>query len=99
MGRRSRTDKEDARKERKRIKALVESAFSHFCKNVLYEGQFIKYFRDKGMTKEEADMLWVNAYAKRIIGIEVRPLLRKKRPPKILGHITVFTFKGKGHQS
>jgi len=66
---------------------------------VLYEAQFIKYFKGRGMTKEEADKLWVNAYAKRIIGIEVRPLLRKKRPPKILGHVTVFTLKGKGDRS
>jgi len=90
---------EDARKERKRIKALVESAFNHFGKNVLYEAQFIKFFKDKGMTKEEADKLWIIARAKRIIGIEVRPLLRKKRPPKILGHIAVFTLKGKGDRS
>jgi len=66
---------------------------------VLYEAQFIKFFRDRGMTKDEADMLWVNAYAKKMIGIEVRPLLRKKRPPKILGHITVFILKGRGDRS
>jgi len=70
----------------------IESTFNHFGKNEIYEAQFIKYFRDKGMSKEEADKLWIIARAKRIIGIEV---LHKKRPPKILGHVTVFTLKVK----
>ena len=95
MGRRSRTHKENARKERKRVKALVESAFNHFGKDELYEEQFIKYFRDQGMSKEDADKLWINAHSMNIIRIGIRPIFREGDPLNILGHVTVFTLRSK----
>ena len=88
-------DKEKARKERKQVKALVEGAFKHFGKDEIYEKQFIKYFRDKGMSKEEVDQLWVKANAMNIIEIGVIPIARKEDPLKILGHVTVLTLKGR----
>lgn len=88
-------DKEKSRKERKKIKAIVEGAFNNFHKNELFEEQFIKYLRDQGMSKEEADDLWVKAYALNMIEIERRPLISKERYPRILGHVTIFVMVSK----
>jgi len=88
-------DKEKARKERKQVKALVDGAFKHFGKNKIYEKQFIRYFKNKGMSEKEADQLWIKANAMNIIEIGVIPIARRENPLKILGHVTVFTLKGK----
>jgi len=80
VGRRSGTDKEDARKEKKRIKALVESAFEHYGKNVLYEEQFIKYFKNQGMSKNEVDKLWFKAGNMKIMKRGVKPIFRVRAP-------------------
>ena len=95
MGRRYRTDKENARKEKKRIKVLVEQVFNHYKRYELYKEQFIKYFKARGMSKEETDQLWVNAYAQNLIEIERRPLISEEKTPRILGHVIVFTFVDK----
>jgi len=82
-------------KEKKQVKALVEGAFKHFGKDEIYEGQFIKYFKNKGLSKEEADQLGINAHAKRIIEIEIRPVISKGKTLKILGYVTVFIMADK----
>ena len=88
-------DKENARKDRKQVKALVEGAFKHFGKDEMYQEQFIKYFKNQGMSKEEADQLWVKAYAMKIIEIERRTIISRERSPRILSHATVFIMAGK----
>jgi hypothetical protein len=47
------------------------------------------------MSKEEADDLWVKAYALNMIEIERRPLISKERYTRILGHVTVFVMVSK----
>jgi len=88
-------NKENPRKDKTRVKSLIEGAFMHFGKDELYEEQFIKYFRDKGMSKEEVDQLWVKAYAMNLIDIVRRSIISKGRVPRILGHVTVFIMAGK----
>lgn len=95
VGRRCRTYKENAQKEKKRIKGLVGQAFKHYEKNELYKEQFIKYFRSMGMSKKETDQLWINAYAMNIIEMERRPLISEERQPRILGHVIVLTLVDK----
>jgi len=95
VGRRSGTDKKNARKEKERIKALVEGAFDHFGKNELYERQFINYFRAQGMGKEEVDKLWVKAHSMKIIRIGARSIIRKGKAPAMLGDVMVFILKGR----
>jgi len=87
-------DKEKARKEKKQVKSLVEEAFKHYGKNVLYEKQFIKYYRDRGMSKDEVDGLWAKAHSMKIIRIGAKPVFREK-PYKILGNVIVFRLLGK----
>ena len=82
-------DKEKARKDRKQVKELVEGAFKHFGKDRIFEKQFIRYFKNKGMSEKEADQIWVNANAMKIIEIGVIPIARKEDPLTILGHVTV----------
>ena len=77
------------------MKALVEEAFTHFSKNEVYEEQFIKYFKARGMSKEEADRLWIDAHAMDIITIGVRPIFREDDPLNILGHVTIFRLSEK----
>ena len=81
------------------MKALVEEAFAHFCKNELYEEQFIKYFKARGMSKKEADKLWINAHAMDIITIGVRPIFQEDDPLNILGHVTIFRLAEKEDES
>jgi hypothetical protein len=82
-------------RKKKQVKELVEGAFRHFGKNKIYERQFIRYFKNKGMNVKEVDQLWVKANAMNIIEIGVIPIAREEDPLKILGHVTVFTLKGK----
>jgi len=96
VGSRSGTDRENARKETKRVKALVEEAFGHFGKNALYEEQFIKYFENRGMSKNEVDKLWFKAENMKIIRRGLKPIFREKDPLDILGHVVVFRLLGKG---
>jgi len=88
-------DKEKARKERKQVKALVEGVFNHFGKDEIYEGQFIKYFKDQGIGKEEAEKLWVKAHSMNILRMGSRPIVRKGKPLEIIGHAIVLTLVGK----
>lgn len=76
------------------MKALVEEAFGHFGKNVLYKEQFIKYFRDRGMSKDEVDNLWAKAHSMKIIRIGARPVFREK-PLEVIGSVVVFRLLGK----
>jgi len=85
-------------RKKKRVKALVEGAFEHFGKNELYKGQFIKYFRDRGMGTEEIDKLWVKAHSMRIIKIGARSVIRKKNTLAILGDVMVFILAGKENE-
>ena len=80
------------------MKALVEGAFDHFGKNLLYEEQFIKYFKNQGMSKVEVDKLWVKANNLGIIRIGAKPIFRDEDPLDILGHVVVFRLLGKGDE-
>lgn len=95
MGKRRGENKEKAREERKSVKRLVEEAFNHFGNKKLYKEQFIKYFLNKGMSKDEVDKLWIEADRMNIISIGVKPIVREEEPLKILGHVTIFRLKGK----
>jgi len=75
------------------MKRLVEEAFNHFGNKKLYKEQFIKYFLDKGMSKDEVDKLWIEADRMNIILIGVKPIVREEEPLKILGHVTIFRLK------
>jgi len=77
------------------VKRLVEEAFNHFGNKKLYKEQFIKYFLNKGMSKDEVDKLWIEADRMNIISIGVKPIVREEEPLKILGHVTIFRLKGK----
>jgi len=77
------------------VKALIEEAFAHFGKNELFEEQFINYFKARGMSKEEADRLWIDAHAMNIITIGVRPIFREDDPMNILGHVSIFRLAAK----
>jgi len=80
------------------VKALVEGAFDHFGKNVLYEEQFIKYFKNQGMSKNEVDRLWFKAENMKIMRRGVKPIFRDEDPLDILGHVVVFRLLGKGDE-
>jgi hypothetical protein len=85
-------DKENARKERERIKTLVEQAFIHYGKNELYEEQFDRFFKDKGMSEEEIDNLWIEANSMRIIQVGYSPVSALGNPLDIIGQKTIFTL-------
>jgi len=87
-------DKEKARKGKKQVKSLVEEAFKYYDKDVLFEKQFIKYYRDRGMSKDEIDRLWVKAHNMKILRIGAKPVYREK-PYRILGNVMVFRLLGK----
>jgi len=80
------------------VKVLVESAFDHFGKSVLYEEQFIKYFKNRGMSKGEVDKLCFIAENMKIIRRGVKPIFRDEDPLDILGHVVVFRLLGKGDE-
>jgi len=87
-------DKEKARKEKEQVKSLVKEAFKYYGKDVLFEKQFIKYYRDRGMSKDEVDRLWVKAHSMKIIRIGSKPVFCEK-PYRILGNVMVFRLLGK----
>jgi len=77
------------------MKELVESAFDPFGKDEPYEGQFIKFFKDRVMSKEEAEKLWVKANNINIIRMGSRPIVHKAQPLVIVGHAIVLILVGK----
>jgi len=93
VGKRHGKHKGKAREKRNSMKRLVEEAFNHFGNKKLYKEQFIKYFLDKGMSKDEVDKLWIEADRMNIILIGVKPIVREEEPLKILGHVTIFRLK------
>jgi len=95
MGEGRREDKEKAKMERRKIKGLLENAFNHFGKNVLYEEQLFQYFINKGMGREEVNKLLISAIGKNVITIGVKPIAHEEDPLKILGHVTVFRLIGR----
>jgi len=76
--------------ERRRVKSLMEQAFDHFGKDVLYEEQLFKFYMDKGMSRDEVKKLVVSAIGKKIIMIGSKPIARDDNPMEILGNVTVF---------
>lgn len=78
-----------------RIKALVSEAFEHYGRYKLFEDEFIKYFRGKGMGDDEIDNLWAKAHSLNIITIGVKPLWEPGHPLSIIGQKTVFSLAGK----
>lgn len=95
MGKRHREDKEKAKMERKKIKELLENAFNHFGKNILYEEQLFAYFIKGGMNREEVNKLIISAIGRNIVTIGVKPIADEEDPLKILGHVTVFRLTGR----
>jgi len=80
--------------ERRRVKSLMEQAFDHFGKDVLYEEQLFKYFMDKGMSRDEVKELVVDAIGKKIIQIGAKPIGREDTK-EVLGTVTVFRLLGR----
>jgi len=85
-------DKENAREKRELLKALVEGAFIHYGKNELYEEQFDRFYKDKGMSEGEIDNLWIEANSMRIIQIGYSPVTALGNPLDIIGQKTIFTL-------
>lgn len=73
-----------------KINVLVLETFKYFGKDELYEEEFIKYFRDKGMSKEEIDKLWTKAHSMNIITIGAEPIWKPEHPWNIISHKIVF---------
>jgi len=72
------------------MRTLVEEVFRHTGKSEVTEDDFVKYYRDKGMSAGEADDLWAKAQSLGIIRIGVKPIWAPGNPLEILGHRTVF---------
>lgn len=62
------------------MKRLIEEAFNHFGKSVLYEEQTFRYFMKKGMSRKEVENLVLDAMGMKIIVIGAESISREDNP-------------------
>ena len=64
------------------LKKLVKELFKHYRRRKVYEDEFYNYFKAKGFSEEDIDILWVRVIGEsNLIKIGVH-LQADKLPPK-----------------
>ena len=80
----------------KELRRLVRAPFKHYGRNVIYEDEFFKYFRDKGWSDEDIERLWIAAIADSgIVKMGVIPEAKEYPPKEIIGRPVLVLTKYK----
>ncbi|MCS7365058.1 MAG: hypothetical protein NDF54_06430 [archaeon GB-1867-035] len=72
------------------VEKLIKEVFNYYGKSRIFEEEFIKYFKQKGMTDEEIDNLWVKALNYDLIDTGLKTFPNKSNP---LEPITKVVFE------
>lgn len=71
---------------------LIKEVFSHYGKKELSEEEFIQYFQEKGLSKDEIEKLWSEAHSQELISVGVWSISDPNNPLKIIEQKIVFTL-------